>query len=51
MKGPRRFVYRCSGGDHEVSARDPLLACPAYDQGKPCQGTLRQIAGSRKRSA
>lgn len=42
--------YRCSCG-HEIASPKELAACPAFDKGSPCRGTLTRFGtGSRKAS-
>lgn len=42
MKTLASHIYRCTRG-HMAASKDELPRCPAYHQGKPCDGELQTI--------
>lgn len=34
------FRYECSNG-HYIEANDPVVSCPCFRRGHPCDGDLR----------
>lgn len=45
----RRYHYHCTHQHHVSNSPRPLDACPVYDRGEPCAGTLERYGpGSRR---